>query len=143
VDEPEGEFPFVRHFHFVWVLSGPLTISLESLEAAAQARVVVAWAPQIYFSVGCSAPHIKQLTVDLVILRSPLGVVESTSSGFGPSDPVSTSKVDGVVASRMLRLLSLANVRYESKYLYLIHMLAATQPIHRRRTSRPPQMTPR
>jgi hypothetical protein len=100
VDEPEGEFPFVPHFHFVWVLSGPLTISLE---AAAQARVVVAWVSQIYLSIGCSAPHIKQLTVDLVILRSPLGV-ESISSGFGPSDPVSTSKADGVVASRMLRL---------------------------------------
>jgi len=34
---PEGAtIPFVRppHFHFVWVLSGPLTISLELLDAA-------------------------------------------------------------------------------------------------------------
>lgn len=36
-DGPEGAtVPFVRppHFHFVWVLSGPLTVSLEFLDAA-------------------------------------------------------------------------------------------------------------
>ena len=39
VDGLEGVFPFVRHFHFVWVLSGPLTISLEFFAAAAQVRM--------------------------------------------------------------------------------------------------------
>src|SRR5258708_23259603 len=44
-DGPEGgpaapTSPFVRHFHFVWVLSGPLTIALAFLAAAAVARVV-------------------------------------------------------------------------------------------------------
>jgi hypothetical protein len=43
-DGPEGgaapTSPFVRHFHFVWVLSGPLTIALVFLAAAAVARVV-------------------------------------------------------------------------------------------------------
>jgi len=36
-DGPEGAtIPFVRppHFHFVWVLSGPLSVSLEFLDAA-------------------------------------------------------------------------------------------------------------
>jgi hypothetical protein len=56
-DGPEGgavpTSPFVRHFHFVWVLSGPLTIALAFLAAAAVARVVTCVPSIIVSSVLC------------------------------------------------------------------------------------------
>jgi hypothetical protein len=46
-------------------------------------------------------PHIRRHTVDLVILRSPLGD-DLVGPTFGPSDPVPTSEV-GVIASGVQR----------------------------------------
>jgi hypothetical protein len=100
VDGPEGEISFVRHFHFVWALSGPLTISLESREAT-RARVVAAcvFPPGfvLHHLLPCAASH-KRLTVDLVILRSPLGD-DLIGRVPGPLDPVSVSTSKVVVDS--------------------------------------------
>jgi hypothetical protein len=65
-DGPKGgaapTSPFVRHFHFVWVLSGPLTIALVFLTAAAAARVVTCISSIIVSSVLCFANDHSQST---------------------------------------------------------------------------------
>ncbi len=76
-DGPEGgavpTSPFVRHFHFVWVLSGPLTIALVFLAAAAVARVVTCVPSIIVSSVLCLANNSQSISSFCILaLRSAM-----------------------------------------------------------------------
>jgi hypothetical protein len=84
--------PFVRHFHFVWVLSGPLTIALVFLAAAAEARVMTCVSSIIVSSVLFFL--LTKLTVDLVFpsSRSLIGY-DMPGPMFDSLDPLSSFKV--------------------------------------------------
>ena len=82
-DGPEGaSSPFVRHFHFVWVLSGPLAIPLEFLAAA---RVVICVSRIIVSSVVLCFANDLQSILSFCALCSAMTYPVQCSTGWNRS----------------------------------------------------------